>query len=91
MKYYASETEVRLGDLVIYKHIFWGQSEGEVSYIPGVFSEHPNIGSNQWVVRLKNGKGVFMVFGPDIEFAHRRIQFLKHSTPSNPIETNEEI
>jgi hypothetical protein len=91
MKYYDTETEVRLGDRVIYKHLFWGQSEGEVAYLPGVSAVHAKIIPNQWVVRLGNGKGVFMVFGPDIEFTHKRIKFLKRSAPSNPIEPNEEI
>jgi hypothetical protein len=91
MKYHNTETEVRLGDRVIYKHLLWGQSEGEVAYLPGVSATNDRILPNQWVVRLQNGKGVFMVFGPDIEFAHKRIKFLRRDAPAQPITADEEI
>jgi hypothetical protein len=79
MKYYRTETEVRLGDLVVYRHLFFGESNGVVAYLPGVSAVNPSIefdGGQQWVVRLENGKAVFLLYYPGIEYAHRRISFV---------------
>jgi hypothetical protein len=79
MNYYGTDIDVRLGDRVIYRHFFFGKSTGVVAYLPGASELNPRIefnGGQQWVVRLENGKGVFMVYFPDLEYAHRRILFI---------------
>jgi len=77
MKYKGADTEVMLGDQVIYRHLFFGESSGVVTYIPGLSKYDPKILPHQWVVKLANGKGIFMLFGSDVEFAHRRIKFVQ--------------
>ena len=77
MKYRGTDIDVMLGDRVIYRHLFFGKSDGVAAYIPGVSKHNPRILPYQWVVKLANGKGVFMAFGPDLEFAHRRIEFVE--------------
>ncbi len=91
MKYHETDIDVILGDRVIYRHLFFGRSTGVVAYIPGVSETNPRILPHQWVVKLTNGKGVFMVYGPDIEFAHHRIQFVKRGGVENAIKASDPI
>jgi hypothetical protein len=76
MRYHGTDIEVRLGDRVVYKHLLWGQSNGVVAYIPGVSQLHSSIGLHQWVLKLNSGKCVFMLFTPQLEFAHHRVKFI---------------
>jgi hypothetical protein len=76
MRYHGTDIEVRLGDRVFYKHLLWGQSNGVVAYIPGVSQLHSSIGLHQWVLKLNSGKCVFMLFTPQLEFAHHRVKFI---------------
>lgn len=91
MKYHNTETEVRLGDRVIYKHLLWGRSNGVVSYLPGVSPEHSNIGVDQWVLKLDNGKCVFMVFYPQLKYAHCRVTFVGRGDATKAIKEDDPI
>ena len=83
MKYYGTETPVLLGDKVIYRHFFLGKSKGTVAYLPGVsgHEEGRHYNTDDWVVDLESGKSVFMLFYPELEYAHRRIQFVERGQP----------
>jgi hypothetical protein len=83
MKYHGTDTDVRLGDRVIYRHLFFGNSSGVVAYLPGVSGPNPRILPHQWVVKLENGKSVFMLFAPEVEFSHRRVQFVERGGIEN--------
>ena len=79
MKYKGTDVDVTLGDRVIYRHLFFGHSNGVVAYLPGVSNLNRCIefnGGQQWVIKLENGKGVFMVFSPEIVYAHDRVRFV---------------
>ena len=91
MKYRGTEIEVKLGDRVTYRHLFIGQSKGVVAYIPGVSEVNPRIIENQWIVRLTNGKGVFMCYSEDIKFAHKRVVFLTRGENDSEITATEQI
>lgn len=91
MKYLGTDTEVMLGDRVIYRHLFFGKSNGVVAYIPGVSEVNPRILPHQWVVKLTNGKGVFMVYGPDVKFAHRRIRFVERGGAEEAIKASDPV
>ena len=91
MKYHGTDLEVMLGDRVIYRHLFFGKSNGVVAYIPGVSEINPRIITNQWVVKLANGKGVFMLFYPELEFAHRRIQFVARGGAEEAIKASDPV
>jgi hypothetical protein len=94
MKYYRTDIDVALGDRVIYRHLFFGRSKGVVAYLPGISELNPRIefnGGQQWVVKLGNGKGVFMLFYPELEYAHRRISFVKRGQIHDPILPNDVI
>lgn len=91
MKYEGTAVEVMLGDRVLYRHLFFGQSNGVVAYIPGISAINPRILPYQWVVKLRNGKGVFMAFGPDVEFAHRRIRFVERGGSEDAIKASDPI
>jgi hypothetical protein len=94
MKYYSTDIEVELGDRVIYKHMLFGKSKGIVAYLPGISELNSRIefnGSQQWVVKLDNGKGVFMVFCAELEYAHRRIQFLSRGATNGLIQSSDVI
>jgi hypothetical protein len=84
MKYHETETEVQLGDSVIYKHLFWGKSTGVVAYIPGLSLNPKEIeyyDTPDWVVKLSGGKCVFMFYSSKLEFAHPRIQLVTRGEP----------
>lgn len=93
MKYQGTDIEVMPGDRVIYRHLFFGKSNGVVAYIPGVSDpkadEHYD--TRDWVVDLENGKSVFMAFGPDLEFAHRRIQFVERGGTEAAIKVGDPV
>lgn len=91
MKYHSSDIEVMLGDRVIYRHLLFGKSNGVVAYIPGVSEVNSRIIPNQWVVKLANGKGVFMLFAPELEFAHARIQFVERGGVENAIKAIDSV
>ena len=91
MKYHASDIEVRLGDRVTYRHLFIGRSPGTVAYLPGVSKVNDRILPNQWVVRLENGKGVFMFYTEELEFAHRRIVFVARGPNDSEITPDEAL
>jgi hypothetical protein len=91
MKYHATEIALQLRDRVIYRHLIVGKSQGVVAYIPGVSKVNPRIIPNQWVVRLESGKGVFMAYGADLEFAHRRIVFVGRGKNDSEISSDELI
>lgn len=91
MKYHATETEVRLGDRVVYRHMLFGSSNGVVAYIPGISKPNHRIIENQWVVRLKNGKGVFMLYTQEREYAHPRVVFVSRGENDSEIKPNEPI
>jgi hypothetical protein len=94
MKYHGTDIEVTLGDRVIYRHLFFGRSNGVVAYLPGVSELNPSIdfnGGQQWVVKLENGKGVFMLFYPELEFAHLRIQFVERGGTESEIKPTDPI
>jgi hypothetical protein len=90
MKYLRTDIEVKLGDRVTYRHLLIGKSQGVVAYLPGVSKVNERIIPNQWVVRLENGKGVFMFHSEELEFAHRRVAFVARGendaeiTPDEP-------
>lgn len=89
MKYRGTDIKVMLGDRVVYRHLFFGTSTGVVAYIPGVSETNPRILPHQWVVKLVNGKGVFMAFGPDLEFAHCRIEFVERGGTEEAIKASD--
>lgn len=91
MKYHNTETEVHLGDRVVYKHLLWGRSNGVVAYVPGVSPKHSNIGLDQWVIKLEGGKCVFMVFYPKLVYAHHRISFDGRGDASQAIKEDDPI
>jgi hypothetical protein len=91
MKYHETDTEVRLGDQVLYKHLFFGKSFGFVSYIPGISPLHSNIGPHQWVLKLNDGKCVFMLFTPQLEFAHHRVKFIARGADELSIKASDAI
>ncbi len=91
MKYRSTDIDVMLGDLVIYRHLFFGKSNGVVAYIPGVSKLNRRILPNQWVVKLTNGKGVFMLFAPEVEFAHRRIEFVERGSTEAAISATDPV
>ena len=94
MKYYSTDIEVALGDRVVYKHLFFGRSNGVVAYLPGVSELNPRLefnGGQQWVVKLENGKGIFMVFYPELEYAHHRIRFMSRGPSDCSIGANDLI
>ncbi|MDD2764575.1 MAG: hypothetical protein PHE83_11435 [Opitutaceae bacterium] len=91
MKYHGTDIEVMLGDRVIYRHLFFGKSNGVAAYIPGVSEVNPRIIPNQWVVKLANGKGVFMLFAPELEFAHRRILFVERGSVDDVIKASDPV
>ena len=81
MKYYSTDIELMIGDRVIYRHFFVGQTAGTVAFIPGTSdaATAKRYDTDEWVVDLDSGKSVFMAFGPDLEYTHRRIQFVERS------------
>jgi hypothetical protein len=81
MKYHGSDVEVTLGDQVVYKHLFFGTSKGVVAYVPGISDTTADkyYDTPDWVVKLDNGKSVFMLYHPALEFAHRRIRFVRRT------------
>jgi len=89
MRYHGTEIEVRLGDRVTYRHIFIGKSAGVVAYLPGVSKVNPRIIENQWVVRLENGKGVFLPHTDQLEFAHPRVAFVARGENDSEITPEE--
>jgi len=93
MKYYGSDIDVMLGDRVIYRHLVFGKSNGVVAYIPGVSDPKADkhYDTPDWVVDLENGKSVFMAFGPDLKFAHRRIQFVERGGTEDAIKASDPI
>jgi len=91
MKYHAANTEVKLGDRVIYRHMLFGRSNGVVAYISGFSKPNPRIIENQWVVRLESGKGLFMIYTQEIEYAHRRVIFVSRGANDSEISPNEPI
>lgn len=91
VKYRHTNTEVKLGDRVLYHHLFFGKAHGVVAYLPGMSKPNHRIIPHQWVVRLSNGKGVFMVHGDDIEFAHRRVEFLERGENDSEIAPAEDV
>ena len=91
VKYIRTDIEVKLGDRVRYHHLLFGKSHGVVAYLPGVSKPNHRIIPHQWVVRLSNGKGVFMVHGDDIEFAHRRVEFLARGENDSEITPAEDV
>ena len=91
MKYHRTNVEVQLGDRVVYRHILIGKSRGVVAYLPGVSKVNPRIIENQWVVRLENGKGVFMFHTDELEFAHRRVVFVSRGQNDSEITEDEPV
>jgi hypothetical protein len=94
MKYHGTDCEVMLGDRVMYRHLLFGRSKGIVAYLPGVSEVNSRIefnGGQQWVVKLTNGKGVFMVFHPGMEFAHPRILFVERGGSESVIKPGDVI
>lgn len=77
---------------MIYRHLFFGQSRGVAAYIPGVSKVNPHIIPYQWVVRLENGRCVFMYYNDDQEeFAHRRIVFVARGENDSELSPDEEF
>ena len=91
MKYHATDVAVELGDRVTYHHLFIGKSQGVVAYIPGASKVNPRIIPNQWVLRLENGKGIFMLHYDELEFAHRRVVFVARGKNDSEIKPDELI
>jgi hypothetical protein len=91
VNYNRTEIDVKLGDRVLYRHLFIGRSYGVVAYLPGVSKLNPRIIPHQWVVRLTNGKGIFMLHTEDLEFAHRRVEFLGRGSTELAITPDEAI
>lgn len=89
--YHRSKIDVKLGDRVLYRHLLFGKSPGVVAYLPGVSDPNPSIIPHQWVVRLSNGKCVFMLHTEDLEFAHRRIEFLGRGSTESAIPHDEAL
>ena len=89
VKYYRTDIDVRLGDCVVYRHLFFGKSSGAVAYLPGVSKVNPRIIPNQWAVRLESGKGVFMLHSDDLKYAHRRIEFVSRGSTESAITPDE--
>lgn len=83
--------EIRLGDRVMYRHLLIGRSQGVVAYLPGVSKVNPRIIENQWVVRLTNGKGVFMLHSDELEYAHKRVIFLARGESDSEITADEDV
>ncbi len=86
MKYHDSDIEIRIGDRVEYRHLFFGRSRGVVSYIPNdpkskKLDDHYD--TPDWVVDLESGKSVFMIYSPRIEFAHPRVRFIERVEEQN--------
>jgi hypothetical protein len=94
MKYHNTEIDVALGDRVIYRHLFFGKSNGVVAYLPGVSKTNGWIefnGGQQWVIKLENGSGVIMLYYPELEFAHARVRFIARGVNDHAIGPNERI
>lgn len=94
MKYHGTDIKVTLGDRVIYRHLLFGRSDGVVAYLPGVSELNQRIefnGGQQWVVKLHNGKGVFMLFHPELEFAHHRVQFVERGSCESAIRASDPV
>ena len=94
MKYHRTDIEIALGDRVTYRHLFFGSSKGVVAYLPGVSQLNPRIefnGGQQWVVKLSNGKGVFMLFHPELEYAHPRVSFVERGQINDSMQPDDVV
>ena len=89
MKYYGTDIEVKLGDRVIYRHVFFRKSPGVVSYLPGISKVNPRLIPNQWIVSLGHGRGVAMFYSTELEFAHWRVAFLTRGENDSEIAPDE--
>ncbi len=93
MKYHGTDIDVMLGDRVIYKHFFFGKSKGVVAYLPGAsdLKAEKHYDTPDWVVDLESGKSVFMLFYPELEYAHRRIRFIERGNAESAIKESDPI
>jgi hypothetical protein len=62
--YHGTKEEVRLGDCVRLRRWIRRPLEGVVCYIPGLSPVHPEIGSDQWAIRLSDGSLSVTVYSP---------------------------
>lgn len=62
--YHGSKEEVRLGDRVRLRRWFRRPLDGVVCYIPGLSPVHPEIGSDQWAIRVADGSLRVTVYSP---------------------------
>lgn len=86
LRYYGTETDVRLGDRVrVRRGWFSGGFNAVVCYIPGVSEFHPDFedrrgqdpgGIKQWALRASDGAIYPMIYWPEKHQPLKRIEFV---------------
>lgn len=82
MKYHNTDIEVMVGDVVIYRDLFFRKKRAVVDYVPGVSEFDPSIIPGQWTLLRDDGLLVLLFFEPN-GFAHKRVSFESRAKPEN--------
>lgn len=79
MKYANSDSEVRIGDRVVYKRLFFGTSAGVMVYVPGESPLNDELeydGIEHHVVRLSSGRSMALANACGDAFLSSRLNYI---------------
>lgn len=85
LKYNGTDVQIKLGDRIRYKHVFFGSSDGVVCYMPGespVHKEFEYEGIKNWAIKLNSGRVISWIYLPEEVQASKRIKFMERGKES---------
>ena len=80
--YHGTNIEVRLGDRIRVRRLFWRWVEGVVCYLPGISPTHRALefrGEKQWAYRTPDGTFYAMLYHPETFQPPKKIEFIARS------------
>ncbi len=89
--YHGSKDEVSLGDRVRLRRWFRRPLEGVVCYIPGLSSLHPEIGADQWAIRVADGSLRVTVYSPHEAQPRPHIELVARGEPPPELDPKKRI